>query len=77
LSVQASIGAGPDHPVYAAVADLMRTLLPTIEALGVATADEVDVDTLTSRIGDEAVAAGATLVWMSLIGAFSRKPAEQ
>jgi SAM-dependent methyltransferase len=77
LNVQASIGAGPDHAVYAAVAGLMRTLLPTMEALGVATADEVDVDTLASRISDEAVAAGATLIWMSLIGAFSRKPAEQ
>jgi hypothetical protein len=77
LDVQASIGAGPDHAVYAAVTGLMRTLLPTMEALGVATADEVDVDTLASRISDEAVAAGATLIWMSLIGAFSRKPAEQ
>jgi SAM-dependent methyltransferase len=77
LSVQASIGAGKDHPVYAAVADLMRTLLPTMEALGVASADAVDVDTLASRISEEAVAAGATLVWMSLIGAASRKSAEQ
>jgi hypothetical protein len=63
--------------VYTAIADLMRTLLPTMEALGIATADEVDVDTLASRISDEAVAAGATLIWMSLIGAASRKPAEQ
>jgi ubiquinone/menaquinone biosynthesis C-methylase UbiE len=77
LSLQANIGAGPDHPVYAAFAELMRTLLPSIVALRVATADEVDVDTLSSRISAEAVAAGATIVWLSVIGAASRKPAEQ
>jgi len=77
LSVQASIGAGPNHPVYVAVAGLMRTLLPSIVALGVAAADEISVDTLASRISDEAVITGATVIWMSVIGAASRKPAEQ
>jgi SAM-dependent methyltransferase len=77
LSLQANIGAGPDHPVYTAFAELMRTLLPSIVALGVATADEVDVDTLASRISVEAVAASAPIVWLSMIGAASRKPAEQ
>jgi SAM-dependent methyltransferase len=76
LSIQASIGAGPEHPVYTAVAGLMRTLLPSIVALGVATAEEVDVDTLASRISDAAVATSATVIWMSVIGAASRKPAE-
>ncbi len=77
LSIQASIGAGPEHPVYTAVAGLMRTLLPSIVALGVATADEVDVDTLASRISDEAVATGATVIWTTVIGAASRKPKQQ
>src|SRR5262249_60451976 len=77
LSLQASVGAGSDHPVYAACADLMRTLLPSMEALGVASADEVDVATLASRISAEAVATGATVIWMSLIGAASRVPTDQ
>jgi ubiquinone/menaquinone biosynthesis C-methylase UbiE len=77
LSLHASVGAGPDHPVYAAFADFMRTLLPRIVAQAVATADEVDIDSLASRISAEAVATGATVVWMSVIGAASRKAAEQ
>ena len=74
LSVQATVGAGPEHPVYAAAAEFVRTVLPAIEAHGVASAQEVDVETLVSRISEEAVAAEATVVWWSLIGAATRKP---
>jgi hypothetical protein len=77
LSVQASIGAGPDHPVYAAIAGSMQTLLPSMVALGVATAEEVEVDSLASRLSAEAVATGATVIWMSVIGAASHAPTEQ
>ena len=72
LSAQAAIGAGPGHPLYAHMAGLMRTLLPTMESLGVATASEVDIETLEQRLADEVVAAEATIVWVSLIGAASR-----
>jgi hypothetical protein len=37
-----------------------------------ATAEEIDVDTLADRIRDEAVALGAALVSPSLIGAWTR-----
>jgi SAM-dependent methyltransferase len=77
LSVHAAVGAGPAHPLYAHIAGLMRTLLPTIESLGVASASEVDIETLEQRLDDEVVTAGATIVWVSLIGAASRKAAEQ
>jgi hypothetical protein len=62
LSVQAAVGAGPVHPLYAHIAGLMRTLLPTLESLGVATSGEVDIETLEQRLGHEVVAAGATIV---------------
>lgn len=77
LSMQAAVGAGPAHPLYAHVAGLMRTLLPTVESLGVATASEVDIETLEQRLDDEVVAAGATIAWVALIGAAARKAAEQ
>lgn len=76
LYLHAGIGAGADHPVYSNVAGLMRTLLPAMEKSGVARADEVDVDTLAKRISDEAVAAQATIIWVSLVGAVARKPTE-
>ena len=74
LSVQAPAGAGAEHPVYAAAAEFVRTVLPALEALGVATAREVDVETLASRISGEAVAADATVIWWSLVGAATRRP---
>ena len=74
LSVQAPAGAGAEHPVYAAAAEFVRTVLPALEALGVVTAREVDVETLASRISGEAGAADATVIWWSLVGAATRKP---
>jgi hypothetical protein len=55
----------------------MQTLLPSMVALGVATAEEVEVDSLASRLSAEAVATGATVIWMSVIGAASHAPTEQ
>lgn len=74
LSLQAGIGAGPDQPIYTSIAGLMRSLLPAMERLGVATADEVDVGALASQIGAEAVAENGTVVWISVIGATVRLP---
>src|SRR5262245_54087215 len=67
LYLQAVAGAGLAHPLYAHIAGLMRTLLPTIESLGAADASEVDVETLEQRLGDEVVTSDATIVWVSLI----------
>ncbi len=77
LYVNVSVAAGPDHPLYTYAADLVRAFLPAMERLGIATASEVEADTLAAQLGDEAVAARATVVWQNLVGAASRKPAEQ
>lgn len=74
LYVHAGIGAGPDHPLYSVIADLIRTLLPSLEKLGLATAADVDVETLTRRLSDEVAANNGTVVGPSLVGAASRKP---
>jgi len=76
LSVHAAIGTGPDHPLYSSVAGLLRTLLPAIEQLGIASAEELDVDTLAARLSAEVSAASGTMIWISLIGAAVRRPAE-
>jgi 2-polyprenyl-3-methyl-5-hydroxy-6-metoxy-1,4-benzoquinol methylase len=76
MYLHAGVGAGQAHPIYSAIAGLMRSLLPAIESQGIATSDEVGIDTLSSRMGAEAVALGATIVWISVIGAASHTPAE-
>ena len=63
--------------MYEQITGLIRTLLLTIESLGVATTHEVDIETLEQRLGDEVVTADTTIVWVSLIGAASRTMAEQ
>ncbi|WP_192360624.1 class I SAM-dependent methyltransferase [Mesorhizobium mediterraneum] len=48
-------GSGPDSPIYDYIAGTLRSLLPMAEAVGVATAAEMKVDTLAERLRSEAV----------------------
>jgi SAM-dependent methyltransferase len=54
--------------------DLTRTLLPTLEAHGIATAAEADVPTLTRRLEAEARARDAILFAPRLVGVWARHP---
>jgi SAM-dependent methyltransferase len=69
----ARVEGGADSPIYDQVTQVTRSLLPQMERTGVATAGEVDVETLAERLRAEALALGATLVSPSLIGAWVRK----
>lgn len=68
------VESGPHSPAYAFMEQTTRTLLPVMQQTGVATAEEVAVDTLADRIRTEAVAKDAVLVLPALIGAWTRKP---
>lgn len=68
------VEAGPDSPVYATVAGLARSLLPAMEATGVATAAELRVETLAERLRAEVVTNDAVVVTPTLIGAWTRRP---
>jgi hypothetical protein len=71
----AVIASGPDHLLYAHAAEFVRILLPAIEQLGIATAGEIDVETLAARLQEEVVATRGTVVWASLVGAAAHRPA--
>jgi SAM-dependent methyltransferase len=77
LFVHAGIGAGPDHPLYSVVTDLVRTLLPTLEEFGLAARTDVDIENLRRRLSDEVVSGGGTVVGPSLVGAASCVPHEE
>jgi hypothetical protein len=47
-------GAGPDSPLYGWLACTLRSVLPQLEKIGVATAAEVNIDTLEDRLRDAA-----------------------
>ncbi|HSK97904.1 MAG TPA: hypothetical protein VK891_14875, partial [Euzebyales bacterium] len=64
----------PDFAGYQYAALTVRSLLPAIEATGIATAAEIDVDTLADRLRDAVVAADATITTVSLVAAWTRVP---
>ncbi|MCD6032400.1 MAG: methylase involved in ubiquinone/menaquinone biosynthesis [Thermomicrobiales bacterium] len=71
MNLGARIESGPDAAIYEQPALVTRSLLPIMERTALASAAEVDVDTLAARIREEAVALEATLVSPALIGAWT------
>jgi SAM-dependent methyltransferase len=51
--------------------DPVRTLLPQIERLGLATSAEVDIDSYVDRVREELLAAGGVIVGRSEVGAWA------
>ncbi|MFG3592400.1 hypothetical protein [Bradyrhizobium sp. RDI18] len=51
---------------------MARSLLPAFERFGIATAAEVDIDTLADRLRDATVAADACWLSPVLVGAWAR-----
>ncbi len=70
----ARVETGPDTTVYEYMAQTIRSLLPLIERMGVATKEEVDIDTLADRLRDECLAKNAVLHLPELIAAWARTP---
>ncbi len=72
LLSRARIEGAADSPAYEYVAQTLRSLLPLAETLGVTTAQEVQVDTLTARLRHKVTNAQAVIILPSLIGAWIR-----
>jgi hypothetical protein len=66
------LAGGPDHPAYPFFAHVLESLLPLAEALGVATAEEIDVATFARRLSDEAVAHDVIGCYPAVVGAWAR-----
>jgi hypothetical protein len=66
---------GPESLNYAHLAAGVAVLLPLIEASGAAARrDTVAIETLPSRLREEALGAAATLYSAELIGAWAQTP---
>jgi SAM-dependent methyltransferase len=74
MRLQAPIGGGAENMarLQSEIADLVETLLPAVERLGVATAADVNMETLATRLQNEVVANDSVIVGRSEIGAWSR-----
>ncbi len=69
------VEGGPDASAYDLLTETLRSLAPHLEALGVATAEEMQLDTLKQRLCDAAVAGDHCIVLPRLVGAWARLPA--
>ena len=67
------VEAGPTSGAYEFMTRTVRTLAPLIERLGLATATELDVDTLEARLRAEAVAADARFIPAFFTAAWARR----
>ena len=54
-------------------AAIVRTLLPKLETFGIATSNEIEIDTLAERIERELISKDAVVIGTPMIGAWSRK----
>jgi 2-polyprenyl-3-methyl-5-hydroxy-6-metoxy-1,4-benzoquinol methylase len=75
MRMESLIAGGADCADHVSLEmDPVRTLLPQIVRLGLATPAEVDIDTYADRVRDELIATGGVIVGRSDVGAWARVP---
>lgn len=73
IGCEVRVGGGPAFRGYGVVADTLRNILPMLQAFGIATAEQVGVDTLEQRLSVETTSARASVVTPYIVGAWARK----
>jgi ubiquinone/menaquinone biosynthesis C-methylase UbiE len=74
MELNAPVGGGPRWGGYEFAAGTLRTLLPLVERFGIATAEEVGVETLAGRLREETVASGGVVKPPEMVSAWAQKP---
>lgn len=72
LKAEAPVGGEPGSRLYPWVTETLRSLLPRIEQFGLASADELQLDTLVARMEAEAANLKAQLICPLQFGAWAR-----
>jgi hypothetical protein len=73
MRYEAVLAGGPASPIYELVADTVRALLPMLVKFGIATAEDVDIETLTDRLRAEIVSHQGVARSPALVSAWVRK----
>ena len=71
LMVFAPLGGAPDWPGFTLVAETLRSVMSSTIALGIATEEEIDIDTLSDRLHEDVVSACGIVELPPLVGAWS------
>ena len=75
--VEYGVDGGPDSTYYEWLAESLRTILPRAVSLGLATAEDIDIDTFERRFREEVVSQHGAVVGPVMFGIIGRKPAIQ
>jgi ubiquinone/menaquinone biosynthesis C-methylase UbiE len=74
MHLDAAVGGGADWAGYDYMASLVRTLLPLFIEHGIATAEEVGIETFADRLREQVVEQGGVMTTWSFVTAWARKP---
>ena len=72
MIIGARVEASSDSLGYQIIAQVVKSLLPVMEKLGIANEKEVQIETLAQRLRDEVLSRGAVIVLPPLVGAWTR-----
>jgi hypothetical protein len=73
MRMDALVSGAAESPVYNLFAEAVRSLVPTLQKLNIASPAHVQIDSLANRIRDEVMARRAVVVSYGLVGAWARK----
>lgn len=73
-----AVVSGQDaSPVYILLAEAVRSLVPTLEKLNIASTAQVQIDSLADRMRNEVAAKRGVAISYGLVGAWARKPSAE
>ena len=72
MSLHTAVGGGPDWAGYDYVASHLRIILPLILRYGVATAEEVGIDTFAERLRAEVTGQRGVMTTWGFVTAWTR-----
>jgi hypothetical protein len=74
MRMDALVSGESESPVYELLAGAVRSLVPTLVRLNIASPAHLQIDNLADRIREEVVARRAVVVSYGLVGAWASKP---
>jgi protein-L-isoaspartate O-methyltransferase len=75
MRMDAVVSGEAGSPVYQLLAEGVRSLVPTLQKLNIASAADVQIDSLADRLREEVIARRAVAMSYALVGAWAKKPA--
>jgi ubiquinone/menaquinone biosynthesis C-methylase UbiE len=74
MRVDAVVSGEAESPVYQLLAEAVRSLVPTLAKLNIASPAHVQIESLADRIREEVLARRAVVMSYGLVGAWAKKP---